>query len=586
MQQRTVILTVTDDAMTNKVAINSNDIRIGYAGEHMAVLLKFDLPESWVSDSNIKYQILFLTSDGQKYCTDILDTAEFSPPSAVMVEGKLYVQVVAVDPNGEIIKKTEICKCIVEPSIADGEIIANTDGVKLVELLTDDLQAAIEAAEVAIENLNDATDGADLTGLKVKVLPTSSVVFDDNGVPIKIIEKSVLSAGDIAALTDATTVFISSAVSQIQSGTFSGSSNITDIYINNLPDNINIQTGSGIPSTANIYYNNSSEFAAWSVINLAETALHAINTSVSELQIDNDQNKSDISLLQTGVSKNIQDITDTKSNYDTFATFPNQSLDIMQNHKNFVNSDGWATVNTGEITAVDNVLQVTSTNNYGIYGALTHDITVDSTKTVLIKIRAKCTAGINSVLKPVWRRNINGDYLTSANVIAGNLDDTTEQVSWTVGTEWRDMWLVAQNASTIINQIGIFVETGKTIQISHFCVYYSHDSPMTTEYYETGTITDFSATYDSNAKMNGSYTLMGNLCFVTATADINGGWADIDYPLPVAAIENTATLSTDGAASYRVSTDKNNSKLYIHRVEENAYQNDGHISFTLIYKYK
>lgn len=331
MQQRIVILTVTDDAMTNKVAINSNDIRIGYAGEHMAVLLKFDLPESWVSDSNIKYQILFLTSDGQKYCTDILDTAEFSPPSAVMVEGKLYVQVVAVDPNGEIIKKTEICKCIVEPSIADGEIIANTDGVKLVDELTDELQAAIEAAEEAVTNLKNEID-----------------------------------------------------------------------------------TASGV----------------------------------------------------------LSEITD---NYDAFASFPNQSVNIMKNHKNFVNADGWATVNDGTITAVDNVLQIASTNDYGIYGALTRGITVDTTKTVLIKIRAKCTAGATSVLKPVWRRNINGNYLTSANVVASNLNTLTGNVSWTVGAEWQDLWLIAQNAPVVVNQIGIIITGGTTIEIAHFDVYYSAD---------------------------------------------------------------------------------------------------------------
>lgn len=104
--------------------------------------------------------------------------------------------------------------------------------------------------------------------------------------------------------------------------------------------------------------------------------------------------------------------------------------------------------------------------------------------------------------------------------------------------------------------------------------------------YESGTITDYSATYDENSKMNGSYTLMGNLCFVTASAAVKGGWADIDYQLPVAALENTAALSTDGSVSYRVSTDKSSSHLYIHRIEEGSYQNEGNISFTLIYRYK
>lgn len=104
--------------------------------------------------------------------------------------------------------------------------------------------------------------------------------------------------------------------------------------------------------------------------------------------------------------------------------------------------------------------------------------------------------------------------------------------------------------------------------------------------YETGTISNYSATYDNNSKMNGSYALIGDLCFVMATATTKGGWADIDYPLPVAAVNNSACLATDGTKSYRVSTDKNNAHLYIHRVEIGEYQADGEISFTLIYKYK
>lgn len=201
----------------------------------------------------------------------------------------------------------------------------------------------------------------------------------------------------------------------------------------------------------------------------------ANKNNISSLQVDNTQNKSNISALQTSVSGNTQDITDTKSNYDVFAAFPNQSNNIMQNHKNFVNADGWATVNDGTITAVDNVLQIASTNDYGIYGALTRGITVDTTKTVLIKIRAKCTAGATSVLKPVWRRNINGAYLTSANVVASNLDTLTGNVSWTVGAEWRDLWLIAQNAPVVVNQIGIIITGGTTIEIAHFDVYYSAD---------------------------------------------------------------------------------------------------------------
>lgn len=448
MQQRTVILTVTDDPQTNRVAINGNDIRIGYAGEHLATLIKFDLPESWVSDSSIKYQILFLTSDGQKYCTDVLDTAEFAPPSAVMVQGRLYVQVVAVDPNGEIIKKTEICKCLVEPSIADGEIVASTDGVKLAEQLADNLQAVIDEAEEAVNNLKTEVD-----------------------------------------------------------------------------------TASGV----------------------------------------------------------LSEITD---NYDTFAAFPNQSVNIMKNHKNFSDTSGWYPADDDGICNVtvwaDGTLRVDAiTRDSGVYGALTRTVNIDEINTVLIKIRAKSVLGIGAkcTIRPVWRNTLNGTFLAPEHIVAGNIDNFNNQVSWDVGDEWRDLWLIAKNAPKSINQIGFFLTGNSGVYISQFDVYYSTDN-ANVEIYETGTITDVPATYDADSKMNGSYTLMGNMCFVTATAAVKSGWTDIDYALPVAALANTATLSTDGAVSYRVSTDINNSKLFIHRIEPDETQNDGNISFTLIYKYK
>lgn len=110
--------------------------------------------------------------------------------------------------------------------------------------------------------------------------------------------------------------------------------------------------------------------------------------------------------------------------------------------------------------------------------------------------------------------------------------------------------------------------------------------PSNVPTYEIGTFTGYTAEYDASSTMSGSYTLMGNMCFVTATATIKEGWGDINYNLPVAALENTACLSTDGTNSYRISTDINSSYLYIHRVESGALQSEGTVSFTLIYKYK
>lgn len=104
---------------------------------------------------------------------------------------------------------------------------------------------------------------------------------------------------------------------------------------------------------------------------------------------------------------------------------------------------------------------------------------------------------------------------------------------------------------------------------------------------EIGAEFDYTATYADDAHMTGIYTLMGDLCFIIATAHIKSGWADIDYPLPVAAVVNSACIATDGIKAYRVSTDATQSPthLYIHTVVEGGYQNEGNISFCLVYRY-
>lgn len=104
---------------------------------------------------------------------------------------------------------------------------------------------------------------------------------------------------------------------------------------------------------------------------------------------------------------------------------------------------------------------------------------------------------------------------------------------------------------------------------------------------EIGDEFDYTATYDSNSHMTGIYTLIGDLCFIIAKAHIKNGWSDIDYPLPVAALVNSACLATDGNKTYRVSTDSTQSPthLYIHTIAEEGQQNEGDISFCLAYRY-
>ena len=166
MEQRRIILTVLEDKQANSVVFAESNLCIGYAGEHLATILGFNLPENWLNQSE-KYQICFRTSDGKCYSTDLLDIAELALPSGIMIAGALYVQVIATDSDGTVIKKTEVCKCTVGKSIADGEIIAKYDGVKLASQLTEELQAAIGAAKEAQDNLMSSV--ATASGIKTSL---------------------------------------------------------------------------------------------------------------------------------------------------------------------------------------------------------------------------------------------------------------------------------------------------------------------------------------------------------------------------------------------------------------------------------
>ncbi len=168
MEQRRIVLTVLEDKQANSVVFAESNPCIGYAGEHLATILGFNLPENWLNQS-AKYQICFRTSDGRCYSTDLLDIAELALPSGIMIAGTMYVQVLATDSDGTVIKKTEVCKCTVGKSIADGEVIANYDGVKLVSQLTEELQAVVDAAAEAKESLMAAIAEGNIADLQAFV---------------------------------------------------------------------------------------------------------------------------------------------------------------------------------------------------------------------------------------------------------------------------------------------------------------------------------------------------------------------------------------------------------------------------------
>lgn len=173
------------------------------------------------------------------------------------------------------------------------------------------------------------------------------------------------------------------------------------------------------------------------------------------------------------------------SNYDTFAMFPNQTVNIMKNNKNFENTDNWDFVNTGELSATGYSLKAVSEDNFGIYGTLEKDVPLTYNKTILVKARVRCLSGTSCTVTPCWRKSKNGALIPPEYISAGNMDTSTSNssVSWNLptGKLWRDIWFIGFDggSTTTINQIGLFVTSGTTIEISHFEVYYSEDDIKT-----------------------------------------------------------------------------------------------------------
>ena len=104
---------------------------------------------------------------------------------------------------------------------------------------------------------------------------TVSVTFDKNGIPLSIVDKTILSAGDFSSgYKQAVTAFISSAVTSIQGGALSSCTNLTDVYIDNTSDYITISNGA-IPSTAKIHYKDT-----YNSLSQIEYALKRLSSSI------------------------------------------------------------------------------------------------------------------------------------------------------------------------------------------------------------------------------------------------------------------------------------------------------------------
>lgn len=164
--------------------------------------------------------------------------------------------------------------------------------------------------------------------------------------------------------------------------------------------------------------------------------------------------------------------------------YPNQSANIMINAKNFKDTANWSKVNAGTI-GVDNAsLTLASNGALGVYGKLSKTITLDAggDKLVLIKIRALLAQGSSAKIQPCWRLNTNGNYITSASIVASNLtSDTASNVYWQLAesNKWQDLWLIARRPAAdtdfSLNAVGLFVQTPATVYISHYQAFYSLD---------------------------------------------------------------------------------------------------------------
>lgn len=362
MQQRTIIFTVKDDAQTNRVYIQNNDTRIGYSGEHKATIIKFSLPESWLADAEVKYQLYFLTADGRKYCTEMLDTAEFALPAALMISGGLYLQLLQKDNSGNIIKKTEYCRCEVASSVSGIEVIAEGGGVKLVEELNEELLELISDTENAESSLSAEIENAQATERRIKSITAlnKTILFDGNGIPIWISDKTNFTGGDAEGITNATILFVPSTVTLIGGGSFSGCDKITDVYVDNTADNIFINN---VFSTDIIHYNDSKEFAEFTALDLAENALYTINcnTETNDRRISSAVQRvgvaeTDITQLKTRTSAAESNISVNTANITKLQTRTNAAETNISDNTTDITTNAAAINKLQNITALEKII--------------------------------------------------------------------------------------------------------------------------------------------------------------------------------------------------------------------------------------
>ena len=197
---------------------------------------------------------------------------------------------------------------------------------------------------------------------------------------------------------------------------------------------------------------------------------------------------------------------DRLNSLETYATFPNQTYNLIPNHVNFTTATGWNTVNSGTLTASGALLTAVSESNLRIYADLEKSVPLNANASVLVKIRARCTSGGTATVKPCWRAGSSGVVIDKSYIIAGNVK--TADMTWTVGSTFADLWLIAKDGTSqaTIDRVGLLISSGSTVEVAHFECYYSQDEGLTNGELE-----------DLQADVNQSRVDIGNL-----QTDVNG----------------------------------------------------------------
>lgn len=276
---------------------------------------------------------------------------------------------------------------------------------------------------------------------------------------------------------------------------------------------------------------------------MSYTPVSWTNTPITPLNAEN------LNHMEGGIIANDDAIAESKNTFSTLAAFPNQSYNIIKNHINFENTNGWNTVNTGTLTAGNSLLTAVSESSLRIYANLEKSVSLNASASILVKIRARCVPGSTATVKPCWRANSSGVVIGNNYIVAGNVN--TSDMTWTLGSSFSDLWFIAKDgdAQATIDRVGLLISSGSTVEVAHFEVFYSQDSGLTNGEIE-GLVSDvFQAEVDiSNlqATVNGTKDSAGLKARMT-TAEGN-----------ISALQETVngSVDTDGTIKNQIATAK------------------------------